>query len=309
MNMDIEQQFELISFGILTHWYSFLTDTKLIPNTSNNVIDTKEQIGDDASIVALTAQKLGINSAIIGTDLSDDESGKKIIELLNKSHVNAFYKINPYIKTSKEVSISDPSGSRTFFWERNSEVLSTLSSVNLSIIDKAKLLYVDWYDGDYIIKPMQKARDSGISVFLNLEDKHSDESIIKKLLPFTTICQVTVDKNQKNTDSSKILEKIMAYKNIEICIVTLAKHGSIGVTKTSTVRIKNKPINVIDTSGAGATFSAGFITGYLKGWKLNECMLFASAAANLKCINHDLAFFELDDVLKNYHTSFYEIEK
>jgi sugar/nucleoside kinase (ribokinase family) len=100
----------------------------------------------------------------------------------------------------------------------------------------------------------------------------------------------------------------MAYKDIELCIVTLAKHGSIGATKTSTVRIKNKPINVIDTSGAGATFSAGFISGYLKGWKLNECMLFASAAANLKCINHDLAFFELDDVLKNYHTSYYEIE-
>jgi ribokinase len=42
-------------------------------------------------------------------------------------------------------------------------------------------------------------------------------------------------------------------------------------------------VKVIDGCGAGATFSAGFIYGNLKGWELEQTVRFATAAASLKC--------------------------
>jgi sugar/nucleoside kinase (ribokinase family) len=40
-------------------------------------------------------------------------------------------------------------------------------------------------------------------------------------------------------------------------------------------------VNVIDTTGCGDNFVAGFITGLLAGWDLERCGLFANAMGAL----------------------------
>jgi len=42
------------------------------------------------------------------------------------------------------------------------------------------LMYVDWYDGDHIIRAMNEARRCGVPVFLNLEHGHNDPEIMEK---------------------------------------------------------------------------------------------------------------------------------
>ena len=44
----------------------------------------------------------------------------------------------------------------------------------------------------------------------------------------------------------------------------------------------------MDASGAGATFSSGFIYGYLNNWSLEESVRFAIAAASLKVTHSGL---------------------
>jgi len=40
-------------------------------------------------------------------------------------------------------------------------------------------------------------------------------------------------------------------------------------------------VDVVDTVGAGDTFNAGFIYGYLQGWSLERTVQFASACGSL----------------------------
>ena len=61
------------------------------------------------------------------------------------------------------------------------------------------------------------------------------------------------------------------------------------------------PVNVyaarkaVDGCGAGATFSAGFIYGYLNGWDLEQSARFATAAASLK-VTRGLANVPVDEI-------------
>jgi sugar/nucleoside kinase (ribokinase family) len=54
----------------------------------------------------------------------------------------------------------------------------------------------------------------------------------------------------------------------------------------------------VDGCGAGATFSAGFIYGYLKGWYLERSVRFATAAASLKVTRPGLQMFPIQQIME-----------
>jgi sugar/nucleoside kinase (ribokinase family) len=47
--------------------------------------------------------------------------------------------------------------------------------------------------------------------------------------------------------------------------------------------VKAFKTDVVDTTGAGDVFHAGFIYGLLQHWDIRKILLFANAAAALKC--------------------------
>jgi hypothetical protein len=57
-----------------------------------------------------------------------------------------------------------------------------------------------------------------------------------------------------------------------------------------------RKVKAVDASGAGATFSSGFIYGYLNGWSLEETVRFAIAAASLKVTRSGLAMFPVQAI-------------
>ncbi|WP_309085943.1 adenosine kinase [Chelativorans sp.] len=67
-------------------------------------------------------------------------------------------------------------------------------------------------------------------------------------------------------------------------VVTLSERGSIAVTREETVSIKPVPVeNLVDTTGAGDLYAAGFLFGYTHGRSLADCGRLGSLAASL-CI-------------------------
>ena len=84
---------------------------------------------------------------------------------------------------------------------------------------------------------------------------------------------------------------------IKIAIVTLAKGGCLVAQGEQVVRVYSPKVKAVDACGAGATFSAGFIYGYLKEWDLESCARFATAAATLKVTRAGLQMFPVEQIL------------
>jgi len=200
-------------------------------------------------------------------------------------------------KTPIEVNVSDKTGARTYFWQRSPEILDTLNTADLSMLAGSKLMYVDWYDGDNIIRAMNEARRLGVPVYLNLEHGHNDPEIMEKYASRATICQAVTDDAQLGRKGAMLnVARKLLKAGIKTAIVTMARQGCMVVQGDEIVRVYAPNVKAVDGSGAGATFSSGFIYGHLKGWGLEETVRFAIAAASLKVTHSGLKMFPVKQI-------------
>ena len=73
----------------------------------------------------------------------------------------------------------------------------------------------------------------------------------------------------------------------EVVVLKMGEQGALMATGQSISiaalpRIKASPafaVQAVDASGAGDTFDAAFVVGFVSGWSLDQCLHFANAAA------------------------------
>jgi sugar/nucleoside kinase (ribokinase family) len=68
--------------------------------------------------------------------------------------------------------------------------------------------------------------------------------------------------------------------------IKLGSLGGVASDMTATVRAPSLPVKVEDTVGAGDTFDAGFLYGYLHGWQLEKSLRLACACGSLSTQRH-----------------------
>jgi sugar/nucleoside kinase (ribokinase family) len=68
---------------------------------------------------------------------------------------------------------------------------------------------------------------------------------------------------------------------VETLAIKLGAAGALGVRKRQKVRVASIPVKVVDTVGAGDSFDAGFLFGYLNGWPLEKTLKLAAICGAL----------------------------
>jgi sugar/nucleoside kinase (ribokinase family) len=273
---------EVVCFGMLTPVMILVVDELPAHNCGALVQDASEFIFDDAAIVACLLRQWDVPSGLIGTTLGNDYRGRYIARRLKALGVLGKVRLSSRFTTPYEVDVSDRTGARTYFWQRKPEVLDTLDTADLSLMQGSRLLYVDWYDGDHILRAIDEANRLGIPVFLNLEHGHQDPDILSRYVKRATICQAVTDAAQCGECEPLDVARKLLDAGAKIAILTLAGEGCLVVRGKNSWRVWPPQVRVVDGCGAGATFSTGFIYGYLRGWTLEDMARFATAAASLK---------------------------
>lgn len=263
-------------------------------NTGAVIQNVAEFISDDAAIVATLLRGWRVRSGLVGTALGNDARGRAAIRKLKQIGIFGKFRSSRLFSTPHEVNISDRTGHRTYFWQRDPNVLATLDTADLSLLTRAKMLYVDWYDGDHILRPMREAARLRIPVFLNLEHRHQFESALK-YARHATIVQANTNAAQRGGDAVAIAHRILDC-GAETVLMTLAGDGCVAMTRGETIRVGAPHIEVIDGCGAGAAFSAGFIFAHLRDWDLERSVRFAIAAGSFKCTRVGLEPLPLQSV-------------
>jgi ribokinase len=293
-----QKQPDYVGFGMLTAVTVLTVDRFPRHNTGAMVKEVKDFVFDDAAIIACCLRQWGVETGMIGTALGNDARGRALAQQLHERGVQGEVRYTDAYETPLEVDVSDRRGARTFFWQRTPEMLATLDSADLSLLKGARLMYVDWYDGEeHITRAMDKARELDVPVFLNLEHGHKDLALLKRYASKTSICQVVTDAAQlgKNRALMQTARKLLN-AGIQTAIITLAREGCLVARDREIIRVFAPKVKAVDACGAGATFSSGFAYGILQGWGIEHSARFATAAASLKVTRAGLEMFPLEEI-------------
>jgi len=273
---------EVVCFGVLSYLQLIVVDEVPVYNSGTPISRLTDSYGDDAAIVAGMLQHMGQNTRFIPSAVGEDDLGRKVAATVAELGVPVQVRVDPSVATVAELSIADPSGARTYLYKRTPELLATLDGADLTPLASAACLYVDWYDGDYILRPVQAAASIGLPVFVNIEDQHANRELLSKLLPQMTVCQVSADGSAAAEDMEAIASNLLD-AGVGTVLVTGGSQGSLVAEAGQRVRVSPPSVDVVDGNGAGSCFSASFIYGSLRGWDLERCARFATAQASLKC--------------------------
>ena len=88
--------------------------------------------------------------------------------------------------------------------------------------------------------------------------------------------------NKENSSLNEIITyaQSLIQKGIEIIIVTLGEKGSVLISRNKKLLATHKVSNVINTTGAGDCFLAGFIYRYFRNFNEIEALKFATTLAS-----------------------------
>jgi sugar/nucleoside kinase (ribokinase family) len=286
---------QVVCFGMIIPAIVMIVDDFPAHNTGALVRQVHELIEDDAAIIACVLRAWKVRSGLIGTALGNDARGRQTARKLKELGVLGKVRLSNSISTPYEVDVSDRSGHRTYFWRREPRVLDTLDTTNLAMLCSAQFLYVDWYDGDHILRAMDEARRLGVQVFLNLEHGHQDPRLLREYVGRAHIVQASTDAAQHEGDPFAVARTLLD-AGAETALVTLAGEGCLAATRDETLRAHAPVVPVIDGCGAGASFSAGFMYAKLRGWSFADTVRFAIAAGSSKCTRVGIDAMPLDEI-------------
>ena len=286
---------QVVCFGMIIPSIVMVVDEFPAHNTGALVNQVHELIEDDAAIIACVLRGWKIRSGLIGTALGNDARGRRTARKLKQLGVLGKVRLSNSIRTPYEVDVSDRTGHRTYFWQREPRVLDTLDTADLTMLCGVRFLYVDWYDGDHILRAMDEAQRLGVQVFLNLEHGHHGPRLLREYVRRAHIVQASTDAAQREGDPFAVARTLLD-AGVETALVTLAGDGCLAATREEALRVRAPAVEVVDGCGAGASFSAGFMYGKLRGWSFADTVRFAIAAGSFKCTRVGIDAMPLDEI-------------
>ena len=230
------------------------------------------------SIVGLS--QLGNNVGFIGK-VSDDEFGSKYEEGLKKENVEYFYsKKREELPTGTCLILVTPDSERTMCTFLGTAGKINENDVSSDVIKKSEIIFLEGYlwDEGEPKKAFDKAINNANKVAMSLSDlfcvdRHKTHflNLVKNKLDitFANEQEITSLIEAKNFNEvinfSKQLNKLV--------IVTRGEKGAVAVNGDDVVESNiQKNLEIIDLTGAGDLFAAGFLHGYVNNLSTRECL-------------------------------------
>jgi sugar/nucleoside kinase (ribokinase family) len=199
--------------------------------------------------------------------------------------------------TARSFILVTPDGERTMNTYLGACVDLNERDIDASVVSTADVTYMEGYLYD---KPAAKAafreaarisQAAGKLTSITLSDsfcveRHRDDflSLIKNSINIVFANESEIKSLYKTQNFSGAIDAVR--KDCPIAVVTRSEKGSVIVKGQETIEVPAHPVKkVVDVTGAGDLYAAGFLFGYTAGKPLAHCARLGSLAAS-EVISH-----------------------
>ena len=230
------------------------------------------------SIVGIS--QLGNKVGFIGK-VSDDDLGSKYEEGLKKENVEYFYsKKKEELPTGTCLILITPDSERTMCTFLGTAGKINESDVSSDAIKKSEIIFLEGYlwDEGEPKKAFDKAINSAKKVAMSLSDQfcvdrhkpHFLDLVKNKLdITFANEQEITSLIDAKNFDEVINFSKQLG----KLIVLTRGENGAIAIKGNDIVECGiQKNLKIVDLTGAGDLFAAGFLHGYVNNLSIKESL-------------------------------------
>ena len=269
----------LIDGGRAEHLYGIMTDVSVVS-------------GGSAANTAVGLASLGVRAAFIGK-VRDDEVGAHFTRDLRASGVHfATAAATDGPATARSYIMVTPDGQRSMNTFLGACQNLTVDDVDPDLVEGSSITYLEGYLWDppaaklAFTRAAEIAHAAGRRVAITLSDSFCVDRYRDEFLDL--IRRKTVDIVFANAGELQALYKMpdletalaALQQDCGLASVTLGSEGALAVTPGEVRKVSADDITaLVDTTGAGDLFAAGFLAGLARGRDLTDCARLGSLAA------------------------------
>jgi len=257
-------------------------------NQVEKLIDTAAlTIGSSSAIFACGAARLGLKVAFIGV-CGDDTFGRFMIDEMQKRGVDVS---NVIIRSDGQTGLSvilNQGVDRAILTHPGLMAALQASDISDNLLRQSRHLHVASYFLQTNLQHdlphlFQRARSLGLTTSLDTNyDPSETWTGFDKLLSVTNVFLPNEKEALSLTGESNVdLAADRLGSRVEALGVKLGADGALGLRNRQSVRVASIPVNVVDTVGAGDSFDAGFLYGWLNQWPLERSLRLACVCGAL----------------------------
>jgi len=244
-------------------------------------------IGSSSVITACGAARLGLKVAFIGV-CGDDLFGRFMLEEMQKRGIDTSAVIvDPHRPTGLTVILNKGHDRAMLTYPGTIPALRA-EDIPDDLLRQARHLHVASYFLQDGLRPglprlFERARALGLTTSLdtNWDPTGTWEGVLD-LLPLVNVFLPNEAEAKALTAAENADEAAARLQvRVETAAIKLGQDGALGISRGQKVRVPSIPVSVVDTVGAGDTFDAGFLYGYLSGWPLEKSLRLAAICGAL----------------------------
>ncbi|MEU5883569.1 sugar kinase [Spirillospora sp. NPDC047279] len=261
-----------------------------------------------AAGTAVALARLGNDVTSVGA-IGDDELGDLLVAVMTRHGVDVSGLVRRTAdQTSATILPIRPDGGRPSFHVPGANLTLTAGSVEPGLLAAADVVHLGGTDVTFglndpaFFEALAAARSGGTVVTMDLLSNMTDlVTGARAFLPYVDHFLPNEEQALAMTGTDDIVRaarKLLA-EGPRAVIVTLGEHGSLVASADGIERLPALKVDVVDTTGCGDAYCAGFITGLQHGRDLMEAARWgtATAATVAQGLGSDACLTDLDAVL------------
>jgi sulfofructose kinase len=189
----------------------------------------------------------------------------------------------PGAPSAQSLILVDAHGERTVLIRHDERLTLRPADLDREWIVNARALHVDGYDTEAAILASTWAREANIPVIADLDELYPNVEALIANVDYLIVSRDFPSRLTSEPDLEQALRKMQRRYNCRLAAATLGEQGVLAFDGKRLLHTPAFSVPVVDTTGAGDIFHAGFIYALLQDWPLDRQLEFACAAAALNC--------------------------
>ena len=258
-----------------------LVDEKEFSSLLSNLKISETVAGGSVANSIVGLSQLGNKAGFIGK-ISDDDLGNKYEQDLKKEKVEYFYsKKKERIPTGTCLILITPDSERTMITFLGTAGKINKEDIDVNAIKKAEILFLEGYlwDEGEPKKAFDKAIRCSNKVAMSLSDlfcveRHKADflNLVKSRLDITFSNEQEIMSLINTSNFNEVIE--FSKKIKKLIVITRGDKGALAINGDEVVEcLASKNLKIVDLTGAGDLFAAGFLHGLINGKTIKESLV------------------------------------